>query len=509
MVDAQAMMDPKRTAPRLAFRGGNRLVLGLAALGALLLWAAFPPVAVWPLAAVALSPWIYVCRREVALARHDYWVLYLAGLVHWLLVVHWVRLPHWSAWFGWYALAAYLAAYVPWFVAWTRAATRVGLPLVLAAPTVWCGLEWIRSHLFTGFPMALLGHTVVKQPMLIQLADTFGGYGVSFVIAMVAACVACAVAAYRRWQEMLTYFAAAGLVVVAALGYGKWRLDQVLPVERSEDGVRVALIQGCIDTVFDDKDHTQETYDHYFSITKDALEHAGPFDLVVWPESMFSFSWVRYEDPIQVPEEEQDRAEAFLAYIRGLADSLTGQASQLSEHLKSELIVGAPQFVYGPEGLSRYNSALHMGPEPKVSIYNKMHPVLFGEYLPLGDVFPWVYRLSPMGNGLTAGSAPQTFEVSGVRFQPCICFENTLPHLLRRQFTTLCDQGAAPDVLLTLTNDGWFWGSSLLDLHLACGVFRAVELRRPMLIAANTGFRPILTLPAACEIGGRGETWAW
>ena len=120
--------------------------------------------------------------------------------------------------------------------------------------------------------------------------------------------------------------------------------------------------------------------------------------------------------------------------------------------------------------------------------YDKMHPVLFGEYVPLGETFPWLYRLTPMAGGLTAGEEPQVFEAAGLRWCPCICFENTVPHLVRRQVVELSRRGTPPDVLVTLTNDGWFWGSSMLDLHFACGIFRAVELRRPMLIAANTGF---------------------
>ena len=63
-----------------------------------------------------------------------------------------------------------------------------------------------------------------------------------------------------------------------------------------------------------------------------------------------------------------------------------------------------------------------------------------------------------------------------------------LSHVIRRQVNALAAEGREPDVLVNLTNDGWFWGSSELDLHLACGVFRAVECRKPLLIAANTGF---------------------
>ena len=63
-----------------------------------------------------------------------------------------------------------------------------------------------------------------------------------------------------------------------------------------------------------------------------------------------------------------------------------------------------------------------------------------------------------------------------------------MPHLIRWQVAELDRRGEAPDVLVNLTNDGWFWGSSILDMQLNCAVFRAVEMRRPFLVAANTGF---------------------
>ena len=60
--------------------------------------------------------------------------------------------------------------------------------------------------------------------------------------------------------------------------------------------------------------------------------------------------------------------------------------------------------------------------------------------------------------------------------------------MIRRQVNALAAEGREPDILVNLTNDGWFWGSSELDMHLVCGVFRAVECRKPLLVAANTGF---------------------
>ncbi|MBI2478249.1 MAG: apolipoprotein N-acyltransferase, partial [Planctomycetia bacterium] len=119
--------------------------------------------------------------------------------------------------------------------------------------------------------------------------------------------------------------------------------------------------------------------------------------------------------------------------------------------------------------------------------YDKMHRVFLGEYVPLGDYFPWLYDFVPIGRGLTPGTHPASFDVDSINIAPSICFEVTVPHLIRRQVQELTRRKERPDVLVNLTNDGWFWGSGILDLQLNCAVFRAVEMRRPLLVAANTG----------------------
>ena len=92
---------------------------------------------------------------------------------------------------GWLALSAYLAIYLPIFVGLSRVAVhRLSVPLWLAAPVVWTGLELARAHLLTGFLMASLAHTQVNWTMLIQISDLVGEYGVDFVVMLVAACIA-------------------------------------------------------------------------------------------------------------------------------------------------------------------------------------------------------------------------------------------------------------------------------------------------------------------------------
>ena len=103
------------------------------------------------------------------------------------------------------------------------------------------------------------------------------------------------------------------------------------------------------------------------------------------------------------------------------------------------------------------------------------------------------------------GQSAVALQVGGVTLSPSICYESILPHLIRRQTLELAAQGREPDVLVNLTNDGWFWGSSELQLHLICGAFRAVELRKPMIIAANTGISAEIDARANPATGPRRD----
>ena len=115
-------------------------------LGALLLWAALPPVDWWPLAWIAPLPWVLLIRREQLPGRRPYAVLTLAGFCFWMGALHWLRLPHPATSIGWVALSFYFAFYVPVFVGLSRVAVhRLRMPVILAAPIVWTGLELARA----------------------------------------------------------------------------------------------------------------------------------------------------------------------------------------------------------------------------------------------------------------------------------------------------------------------------------------------------------------------------
>ena len=472
---------------------------GLGFLGALLVWLAFPPIGCSWLAWVAPVPWLMLVRMPTLGMRRPYRMLWVVGLFHWLLVVHWVRLPHWTTYFGWWALATYLAVYLPLFMVLTRLAVHRGrISVLVAAPVIWTGLEFLRSHLLTGFSMALLAHTQADHPLIIQVAELTGAYGVSFLLMFTAAGIARVIPVgaqkFTMWPLIPVVASITGVCLYGAFRLPGKNTDSANAGKIAE--VQVALIQGSVDVTFDDFDPRQAVQE-YMELSCQAVLHNPEVDIIVWPESMCTFlaPLITY-DPVKAiaPDLKRwadDNTEVFRERLRILIEEhrrARGNVTVKEEGDRPWFIVCSGTFEIERK-LKHFNTSLCIDPEGQiVARYDKMHPVMFGEYIPLGHWFDWLYDLTPLSGGLSPGKRPVPFVYEDLVFCPSICFESTVPHLIRRQVVQLTREGHPPDVLINLTNDGWFWGSSELDLHLACGVFRAVENRLPLLIAANTGF---------------------
>ncbi|MBM4089861.1 MAG: apolipoprotein N-acyltransferase [Planctomycetes bacterium] len=441
--------------------------------------------------------WLSLVRKERLPGRRPYLAIWAAAVIHWALVMQGIRLAHWANYFGLLALSCYLGIYLPLFVALTRSAVhRWKLPLILAAPVAWTGIELGRGYGPLGFSMALLGHSQVDRLTIIQIADVFGAYTVGFVIVFVAAGLTSILPSESRRATFWPVLPVAVLITVV-VAYGKHRLAEPPPTGGIA-AARIALIQGSIDTKFDATQAGPEEYlAQYDALTEEARHHYAPLDLVVWPESMFPVADMLVDERAEPVYEPPWDAETIRHNVAAYEYLIRDRMHRLNQprtgpHAPprtTSWLLGTTTWQFGAHAPRRYNAAILVDPDAKiVARYYKMHPLMFGEFLPFGDVWPWLYRLSPLPNGLTPGPEPVAFELADLTIAPSICFESTMPHLIRRQVVELTRRGMSPDVLVNLTNDGWFWGSSILDLHFACAVFRAVELRRPFLVAANTGF---------------------
>jgi len=516
--------------------GGYRATAG--ADGGFLLTGPCPGPGPWYLSLAQLGwlapvPWVWLIRRRHLPGRRPYLALWVVGFGYWLVQLHWLTLPYWATSLGWVALSWYLAFYLPVFVGLCRAAVhRWGVPVILAAPVVWTGLELARGHLLTGFTMASLAHTQYRWVALLQVCDLVGAYGLGFVMMFVSACLARMLplgeadavgqplrtppeaGKERAWAGKWTLWPIlpGAAMVGGVLYYGHWRLGQEVfpeyeqmfqqhpPAETSSDThrqARILLVQGSIDTqIKDDPQKQTLIMEQYIRLSQTGVAQFGRndqagLDLLVWPETMFRTPWVTVEEPPAVPEDWPGRPEEFRRYVQDSVRWGRGQVEERARSLGTPLLLGIDGVHFGPDGVQFFNTALFVDVQGRLlDRYDKMHPVLFGEYVPLAKRIRFLQKLTPLGAGLTEGRRAVAVPVGSAKLlvSPTICYESVLPHVVRRPILMLRAEGKEPDVMVNLTNDGWFYGSIELDLHLICGVFRAVEFRKPWVIAANTGF---------------------
>jgi apolipoprotein N-acyltransferase len=481
-----------------------------AGLSGLLLWASFPPLDWGPLGWIALVP-LLLLIRPAQRPRGTIVSTLVCGLLSQLCLLQWLRYGDAAMYPAWLALSVYTSLYFPVFVLLSRAAVhRFRVPFTLAVPMIWVGLEFFRAHLLTGFSWYYLGHTQYRFVELIQISDLIGAYGVSFVVATSAAALAVilpesllrrlglvpqhdlrleAVMGRTNWRAPLAVGFALSLVAVT-LVYGFVRRAQA----SFTPGPRIALIQGDFTTqVKHDPSEAISIFNKHYIMTGAAVKYQP--DVIVWPETM-------YRNPLLLKS--PDVSDADLLRLTPYIPAATWRSSQVPEALRdlsrqagADLIIGIDTLVADPDSLKHYNSAVLAKPESGVvGRYDKMHRVIFGEYIPLKEILPFLRGFVPYGGnfGIEAGEQPQIFPCKNWRLAPLICYEDTVPHLVRGVVDKLNDPADAKpvDCLVNLTNDGWFHGSSGLDQHLITALFRCVECRKPMVRAVNTGISAVI-----------------
>lgn len=482
--------------------------LGVSGLTALLMWGAFTPLDFGPLAWLCLVPLLMLVRIERPV-RRMYLAVYAGGLAFWIATLQWMRLGDSTMYIAWLALSFYLALYFPLFVALVRTAVwRLHVPLTLAAPVVWVGLEMLRGYLMTGFSWYYLAHTQHHWIDLLQISDLFGAYGVSFLVALYAGCAAELLPAsliarlgllapaasgtaicYPTLRGRIVRVAISLALLAAALVYGHTRRSGV----EFGAGPRVALVQGSFtSSVKHDREQYRNIQKRHEWLTGQAVKEQP--DLIVWPETMFR--WPLFDTPPDVSDEQLQSAhlDKPISQLRQDQADVRRKLSNMAQMAGAGLVIGLERVDVDLEHFRVYNSAVLVRPDGVLAgRYDKLHRVAFGEYIPLVDTFPWLKKLTPFGEGfgISAGQSSAVFEYKSFRFAPIICFEDTVPQLVRGIVNATTESTAAGparvDFLVNLTNDGWFHGSSELDQHLITAAFRCVECRTPMVRAVNTG----------------------
>ncbi len=460
-----------------SFVRGKGITLGVkmvvALLTAALLWLAFPGGGgVWPLLFVALVPFL-LAIIGAATARQAALCGLLTGLFHFLLLLHWIvtvlgrygGLPPYLSIPALLLLAIYMSLYMAAFAMVARL-FFVRMPLGLAlwlVPVLWVALDWCRSFLFTGFPWMDPGYALANVPWLIQSADLWGHYGLTFLLLLINTLVAMLFMLGMQKRGRAVLIVPVVLLCSGVALYSSLRWQQIGKSMQEGEIMRVGVVQGNI--AQDQKwspGLQQETLDNYIGQSWGLIARNHPA-LLVWPETALPFY------PLDHP---------LLQDVRDLAT-----AGDIS------LLTGAPWLEQGTgdgdgEEVTRYyNSALLFDSSGQITDrYSKSHLVPFGEYVPLKSFLPFLAPVVEAVGDFSPGTISQPLACQNARIGVLICFESIFPEIARKWV------GVKANLLVNLTNDAWYGRSSAPHHSLAMTVLRSVETRRSLVRAANTGF---------------------
>ncbi len=451
-----------------------------------LLWASFPPMGEMTDCLFALAPLLWLARQREVKRNVKIW--FLNGLLFWVATLSWMPaiVKNGGPWplvvLGWGALAAYCALYfaaygylVSSYWSWVRGDlvnephTHYGwrlLGLLVIEPILWAGLELVRSRLGGGFAWNQLGIAGVNAGFGSPAA--WGGvYLVSALIILVNGTIASiAERVFRQGAHISPWVRPIETVLPLLLIWGCFAGVQSCFGAREEQSplsLRVGLIQRNFPSVFE-RNRKENPLQVYEGLSR-AVSYTKP-DLLVLPESALC-----EVSPIDSP-----RAQAF--------------ADWLCEQTGARAVLAGGNRV---DGDRQYNSVgLYLGQNSPqaLQIYDKVHLVPFGEFIPGDKCFPILQRLAPVGSCTPGKLKLLSLDLPGldapVRLGVAICYEDTDSAQMRR----LAALGA--EALIFVTNDSWFSQSDETVSHAWQAVARAIETGLPVVRVGNSGVTGVI-----------------
>ncbi|AEV35014.1 Apolipoprotein N-acyltransferase [Pseudovibrio sp. FO-BEG1] len=339
---------------------------------------------------------------------------------------------------------------------WTSGISRILVFVVALALS-----NWLRGHILTGFPWNVWGYAFADNLTLMQSFSALGIYGVGFLVLLV---FSMPVVLFDQGRKAAAvYISACAVVWAGVVVYGTNRLQAP---QQSVEGLRVLVIQPNVPQADKWKpENRQRLLPLYLQQTQQALaemEQVGE-TLIFWPESAFPF----------LLDEQPGALEAIGATLPQNTMLITGG-------IRRELSGNQNRF---------FNSTFVVSDEGAlIDIYDKVRLVPFGEYLPMRWLLQsiGVERLVPAPADFTAAARHKKIDLkNSFSFQPLICYEAIFPQ-------TVLPESERPNLLVNLTNDGWFGETAGPYQHLAQARIRAVEQGVPLVRAANTGISSLV-----------------
>jgi apolipoprotein N-acyltransferase len=416
----------------------------LAALSALLMWAAFPPLGLAPLAFIAPVP-LFLAVRSV---ERPIWALALGfgwGAAFFGLLLNWIMVLGFVAWFP---LSILMGSFSALFALWVWA-FRLWTPWRWFYITIggWVVFEFVRGHFpFGGFPWGDIGYPAASLPGAIGSVQWIGPSGWSVLTIAIAAGLTLVIENRKMWKYAVDAAAVVMLVMIAGAFLGPAPAAQVW---------RTAIVQGgspCPQTHC--QNETQRIYERHIELTRSIPE--GTVEFVVWPENSVGGT---YE-----PDANDD-----------VRTEIAEQARRLDAHIlvSGTRTVGDDQFVnfnvlYSPDGV-------------KIGEYHKSHPVPFGEYVPLRGLLDFVPQLDQVPRDMISGSQPTVFPTEQGVVGSVISFEGAFARSMR----SIAKAGA--QVMVVATNESSFGDSAASDQFIGLVRVNSAGIGLDTALAAITG----------------------
>lgn len=424
---------------------------------------AFAPFGMWPLQIVTLALLFWLVLHEPSAKRSAligwaYGFGWLATSVHWLYIsMHrYGGLPGWMAALAVVLMGLVLGAFAALAMGggtWLRQrwSASAGATSLLILPAMWALAEWSRGWVLTGFPWAGSGYAHTAGP-LSGFAPVIGVYGVAWIAALIAGCLALLPAKKLP------------LGIAVALLAGGFGLKTVAWTSASGQPISVRLLQG---NVPQEMKFAPERIETTLALYHDLIA-ARPADLIATPETAIPLL------SSQLPPD----------YMERLSD--------YARRSNSHLMLGIPI----SDGPRRYaNSAIGVPPLPEAKLYryDKHHLVPFGEFIPLGARWFVDMMKIPLGDFARGDLLQEPFAVRDQWVLPNICYEDLFGEEIAAQLAAGNAFGRpAATILLNMSNIAWFGDSVAVPQHLQISQMRAIETGRPMLRATNTGATAII-----------------
>ena len=334
---------------------------------------------------------------------------------------------------------------------WVVARGRERLPVILLVPLANVFVEFAYPLLFPSFT----ANSQHQFHLVLQIADLVGALGISAVVVLFNAGLYHTIRERRAGRPWPTREIVVALgVLTATLVYGAVRIGQVQGVMKRAPKLTIGIAQSAMG-IYQKWDDPREGLRRHRDLSK-TLQDQG-VDLLIWPESAYVHSIDRDETNIR--------------------------QRVLGRRLHTPLLFGSVTAEERDGERRIYNTALMIDGDGEVKgHYDKTYLLAFGEYIPFGETFPVLYDWSPNSSHFTAGRSLQPVHFGKWAISVLVCYEDILP-----RFTRDLVRHAQPHLLVNMTNDAWFGDTNEPHIHLALAALRAVEHRRYLVRATNTG----------------------